>query len=232
LKPGGGNGIPGGAPGKPGGLKPGGGPPGIPGGPNGMGGRWSAGAPIGGIIPIPRPAGIPRPGPTGRAFFLSSSWTGGGPSTDKLTTVSPRRMTKPSVRFISCMGPASVSPGFFLGRIRLNSSHSASTRFMCLSNASIWPTKARPSLMVTLSRQFTRLSILPPFDFGGGCKGVRYQHLCLEDIKRPLTMMGDGFSVKARGCCEQRGRGEVVGRQIATNTIGGGSLKRSLGLLH
>jgi hypothetical protein len=69
--------------GKPGGRKPGGGP-GIPGGAKGMGGRANEGGPtssgklsdhresktmkkvlLGGIIPMPRPAGIPRPGPTG-----------------------------------------------------------------------------------------------------------------------------------------------------------------------
>ena len=76
---GGGKGMPGG---KPGGRKPGGGPD-IPGGAKGMGGRANEGGPtssgklsdhrksktvkvlLGGIIPIPRPAGIPRPGPTG-----------------------------------------------------------------------------------------------------------------------------------------------------------------------
>jgi hypothetical protein len=168
AKPGGGGkGIPGG---KPGGRKPGGGP-GMPGG-NGMGGRatvtlggkkgseqrpsWEGKVHIlGGIIPIPRPAGIPLPGPAGScrmtrqlhrpsvsstkahtAFFLSSSTTGGGPSTLMLTTVSPRRMTRPKARFISCSGGVS-SPGFFFGLIRLNSSQSAKTRFMCRSKASI-----------------------------------------------------------------------------------------------
>ena len=86
---GGGKGTPGG---KPGGRKPGG-APGIPGGANGIGGLAKAGGPAvsvkkvaheqrsfpiefskgqkeeeyapGGIIPIPRPAGIPRPGPAG-----------------------------------------------------------------------------------------------------------------------------------------------------------------------
>jgi len=75
---GGGNGIPGG---NPGGLNPGGGPD-MPGGAKGIGGRAKEGIPtkgdikvtkkmamtsnlLGGIIPIPRPAGIPRPGPTG-----------------------------------------------------------------------------------------------------------------------------------------------------------------------
>ena len=76
---GGGKGIPGG---NPGGLKPGGGPA-IPGGGKGIGGRANEGGPtnftasenrhsfkrrrnlLGGIMPIPRPAGIPRPGPIG-----------------------------------------------------------------------------------------------------------------------------------------------------------------------
>jgi len=66
---GGGKGTPGG---NPGGRKPGG-APGIPGGANGIGGLANAGGPEGGIIPIPRPAGIPRPGPGGSALFLSSS---------------------------------------------------------------------------------------------------------------------------------------------------------------
>jgi hypothetical protein len=74
--------------GKPGGLKPGGGP-GMPGGAKGIGGRANDGAPttnkwsarlyncrvkkheLGGIIPMPRPAGMPRPGPTGSYRFIS-----------------------------------------------------------------------------------------------------------------------------------------------------------------
>lgn len=102
------------------------------------------------------------------AFFLSSSGTGGGPSTERDTTVSPRRITSPKDLFISCSGPASVSPCFFFGLTRRNSSQSARTRFMCLSKASIWPMKARPSLIVTFSLQLMRPSIFPPFDFGGG----------------------------------------------------------------
>jgi len=152
--------------GNPGGLNPAG-APGMPGGAKGMGGRATAGIPIGGIMPIPRPAGIPRPGPTGNVLFLSSSTVGGGPSTLRLTTVSPRRMTSPRVRFISCSGAVS-SPCFFLGLTRRNSSQSANTRFICLSNASIWPVKARPSFRVTLSLQLMRLSIRPPFALGGG----------------------------------------------------------------
>lgn len=155
--------------GKPGGLKPGGGPD-MPGGAKGIGGRANDGAPIGGIIPMPRPAGMPRPGPTGSAFFLSSSTIGGGPSTLRLTTVSPRKITSPSVRFISCSGAVS-SPAFFLGRTLLNSSQSAKTKFIWRSNASICPVNARPSLIVTFSLQLMRLSIFPPLDLGGGMMG-------------------------------------------------------------
>jgi len=148
--------------GNPGGRKPGGGPCMLGGPkPNPPGGA-------GGIIPMPRPAGMPRPGPTGKADFLSSSTTGGGPSTLRLTTVSPRKITRPSVRFISCMAGVSVSPGFFFGLTLLNSSQSARTRFMCRSNASILPTKERPSLIVIFIRQLIRPSIFPPLAFGGG----------------------------------------------------------------
>lgn len=99
--------------------------------------------------------------------FLSSSTTGGGPSTLILTTVSPRKITKPRVRFISCSGAVS-SPAFFFGLTLRNSSQSANTKFMWRSKASIWPVNARPSLIVTLSRQLIRESIFPPLDFGGG----------------------------------------------------------------
>lgn len=61
--------------------------------------------------------------------------------------------------------------GFFFDLTRRNSSQSTMTRFMCLSNASIWPTSARPSFSVTLSRQLTRAAILPPFAFGGAWTG-------------------------------------------------------------
>jgi hypothetical protein len=39
---------------------------------------------------------------------------------------------------------------------------------MCLSNASIWPVNARPSLIVIFRRQLIRLSIFPPLALGGG----------------------------------------------------------------
>ena len=90
---------------------------------------------------MPRPAGMPRPGPTGSytdkwirvtsrkkppesrtADFLSSSTTGGGPSTLRLTTVSPRKITRPNVLLISCIAGVSVSPAFFFGLTLLNSS--------------------------------------------------------------------------------------------------------------
>lgn len=55
---------------------------------------------------IPRPAGTPLPGPASRPV-LSSPSTGGGPSTVTDTIVSPRRITRPSVRFCCTVGAAS-----------------------------------------------------------------------------------------------------------------------------
>lgn len=106
--------YPGGIPwGNPGGI-PGGGaiPGGKPGGGRayGMGRAAMAGAPAPAPSGIPRPAGTPRPGPA--AIPGPSKVVGGGPSTDTLTIVSPRRMTRPSVRFCCTVGvgsPAGVS---------------------------------------------------------------------------------------------------------------------------
>ena len=56
---------------------------------------------------IPRPAGTPLPGPAIKPV-LSSPSTGGGPSTVTDTIVSPRRITRPSVRFCCTVGAASV----------------------------------------------------------------------------------------------------------------------------
>jgi hypothetical protein len=55
---------------------------------------------------IPRPAGTPLPGPAIKPV-LSSPSTGGGPSTVTDTIVSPRKMTRPSVRFCCTVGAAS-----------------------------------------------------------------------------------------------------------------------------
>ena len=73
---------------------------------------------------------------------------GGGPSTVRLTTSSPRSSTNPSTRLV-CRS-SSLSP--FLGGSFLNSSASDSTRFMCLSNAMNRPTICRPSAIVTRMR--------------------------------------------------------------------------------
>jgi hypothetical protein len=113
--------------------------------------------------PIPRPAGTPRPGPASIDDF-SSPPTGGGPSTLTLTIVSPRRITRPRVRFCCTVGAASFSPDPFVffpyiareprrllcysweklagSGLRptltvRNSSHSARTKFICLSYANI-----------------------------------------------------------------------------------------------
>jgi len=65
---------------------------------------------IGAFIPlvggkaIPLPAGIPLPGPAARSLMRVSS-AGGGPSTDRETTHSPRTRTKPSGLFSSLSSP-------------------------------------------------------------------------------------------------------------------------------
>jgi len=69
------------------------------------------GMPAGGIPPakpIPRPAGMPRPGP-GASCVAELLSSGGGPSTLMLTIVSPRRMIKPSVRFCCGSGAFTLS---------------------------------------------------------------------------------------------------------------------------
>lgn len=58
--------------------------------------------------PIPLPAGAAFPGPGIRLAVGSSLGAGGGPSTEIETTVSPLKMTKPSVLFTSA-GPSSRS---------------------------------------------------------------------------------------------------------------------------
>lgn len=129
-------GIPGGSP--PAGGNPGGIPAGIPGG-NPAGGRaYGIGrAAMAGGAPAPR--GSPRPAPAARpgpgAIPGPSAAAGGGPSTETETIVSPRKITRPSVRFCCTVGagsPAGVVLVFFPFTVR-NSSHSASTKFMCLS---------------------------------------------------------------------------------------------------
>lgn len=61
---------------------------------------------------MPRPAGTPFPGPAANPL-LSSPAVGGGPSTVTLTIDSPRRMTRPSVRFCCTDGAASVGLASF-----------------------------------------------------------------------------------------------------------------------
>ena len=86
---------------------------------------------------IPRPAGTPLPGPASRPV-LSSPSTGGGPSTVTDTIVSPRRMTRPSVRFCCTVGAAS-SAGAVLAFLPLHVSISWSLRLIGM----IWQGKSR-----------------------------------------------------------------------------------------
>jgi len=88
---------------------------------------------------IPRPAARASPGPLPPAALGFSS-IGGGPSTDRETTHSPRIKTKPRVRFSS-----RSSFNFPLGVIFLNSSQSPRIMFMCLSKAMNLPTSVRLS---------------------------------------------------------------------------------------
>lgn len=97
----------------------------------GIGRAAIAGAPAPSGIPLP--AGTPTPGPGMMPGPLDV--TGGGPSTDTETMVSPRKITSPSVRFCCTVGAGSEAEEVesFLPFTVRNSSHSARTKFMCLS---------------------------------------------------------------------------------------------------
>ena len=99
-------------------------------------------------IPAPLPAGLEIPGPACMAVgvdvapgalvpSLAAGSEGGGPSTEHETTVAPRMIASPSMRFssVSMTCPAWPAPGaplVLLLRLTLrNSSQSARTRFMC-----------------------------------------------------------------------------------------------------
>lgn len=148
-----------GAPGKAGGK---GGPPGPPTPTAGPASVMGTGA--------PRPAGRATPGPAAKPDVTATvgalpsralGSAGGGDSTERETMWAPRTMMRPSVRFSSrsmvvVVDWPEVAPGaaglVSLRRMRRNSSVSARTRFMCLSNASIWPVIWRPSLSVIRMR--------------------------------------------------------------------------------
>jgi hypothetical protein len=128
-----------------------------------MGGGIIIPLPGGGIMPppaptmgtaMPLPAALPTPGPPGARRSLGSG--GGGPSTLRDTTESPRRSTRPNTRFSSF---SSFSPPPFFPLIRRNSSHSPNTRFMCLSNAMNVPIRTRASCNVIFMRYPTYRSM-------------------------------------------------------------------------
>eukprot|EP00982_Pelagococcus_subviridis_P011441 31085-Pelagococcus_subviridis.AAC.16 len=163
-----GGGIPGGGiPGlNPGGGMPGGIPPAIGGAencgimcapiapPTPRTGPASPGGGAPGTVPgttpgIPRPAAFPIPTPGGACCACARlSSCGGGPSTVRETTSSPRRSKNPRTR--RTWRSSSVSP--FFGGSFLNSSASPSTMFMWRSNAMNRPTIWRPSTIVTRIR--------------------------------------------------------------------------------
>mmetsp|Transcript_17400 Transcript_17400/g.27804 ORF Transcript_17400/g.27804 Transcript_17400/m.27804 type:complete len:245 (-) Transcript_17400:59-793(-) len=106
---------------------------------------------------IPRPAARPIPGPPGPAeadFGLGA----GGASADMEITFSPRRRTRPKLRFSSF-----ISEDFLLFTTRY-SSQSPSTIFMCLSKAMKVPTRVLVSWIDTFIFQLTYWSILPPLE--------------------------------------------------------------------
>jgi hypothetical protein len=180
---------------------PGGGPPPIPGG--GGGGAIIPGAPTPCMGAAPRPIGTaPIPGGGGillpRPRAMAAAETppaaladgGGGPSTARLTTFSPRTRTKPSVLFSVRSSKTAVPPLFFRYR---NSSASLSTKFKCLSKAKKVPIMVRPSCNVTRSRCSTYFNNLLAFPLGcrisknidGEEYGVR------RDDKREMRLTDD-----------------------------------------
>mmetsp|Transcript_372 Transcript_372/g.1425 ORF Transcript_372/g.1425 Transcript_372/m.1425 type:complete len:221 (+) Transcript_372:55-717(+) len=104
-----------------------------------------AAAPFGTCIPLP--AGLACPGPPGVSLSLSAG--GGGPSTVRDTTFSPRTSTNPRTRRCSL---SSTSLSSVLLRTRRYSSQSPSTRFMWRSKAMKVPTRLRLSASVTRIR--------------------------------------------------------------------------------
>jgi len=132
------------------------------------GGTGAAPRPAGRATPEPAASVVPMPPVAGFPSRAVAS-AGGGDSTERDTIWEPRRIVKPRVRFASCstvwLEPLAPSAPDFccFDRIRRNSSVSASTRFMCLSKASIWPVICRPSLRVTRIRQ---LICQPELAFG------------------------------------------------------------------
>lgn len=96
---------------------------------------------------IPRPAALPIPGPaiTAAARANLDSSAGGGPSTVRSITSSPRKITRPSTR--RCSLSSSGTP--FLGGSFRYSSASPSTKFIWRSKAINLPIICRPSVTVT-----------------------------------------------------------------------------------
>lgn len=121
--------------------------------------------PAKGCATIPRPAPRAMPGPPGVNFpaFVE----GGGPSTARDTTFSPRINTSPSDRFSVRSSKRAAPP---LDLSMRNSSASERTKFKCLSKAKNVPIMYRPSWSVTRNRCSTYLSNLLPFPLGCGAK--------------------------------------------------------------
>jgi len=127
--------------------------------PNPMGGAPGGGPPVGmGGAPMP----LPREAMPVAALLVG----GGGPSTAKATTFSPRINTNPSVRFSVLSSSKADPPPLGCLRSCRNSSASLKTRFRCLSKAKKVPTMDRESCSVTLSLCSTYRKSLLPFPVG------------------------------------------------------------------
>jgi hypothetical protein len=124
----------------------------IPAGPTPRTGPANPGAAItGATTGNPLPATLPTPGPALiLALALSAALDGGGPITVNDTIFSPRRIMRPSERRCS-LGRLELSDSACLDFMGRNSSASARTMFMYLSNASNWPVMVRESWSVTRS---------------------------------------------------------------------------------
>jgi hypothetical protein len=117
----------------------------------------------------PRPAPRAIPGPPAGCFFKED---GGGPSTAKLMTFSPRIKTNPKVLFSTRSSINDDVPLFFVLRVRYSTA-SLRTKFKCLSKARKVPTIFRPSCKVTRNRCSTYRSSLLPRPLG--CQNIQHE---------------------------------------------------------
>ena len=124
-------------------------------------------------------------------MYIPLTELGGGPSTVRETRFIPLRSTSPRLLFSSLSGP------LFFGLIFLNSSQSASTRFMCRSKAKKVPMNMRPSRRVIRMRYCMYWLIFPLPDCREANKCItatRYQtnkQFPRKNVLAELCLTGD-----------------------------------------